>query len=146
MSVVAGHQLGLVGLIVRLDSFRLGGLRLRFVLACWFQRGLHDLRNPRQPKPFVQANRPFGTIAELDHGDEIVAVESADAAPLIAEADWQGLILDAPRGGGGFGYDPYFWLPDLGKTAAELTPAEKNRLSHRGKAMLALREQLAAAL
>jgi XTP/dITP diphosphohydrolase len=76
----------------------------------------------------------------------LVFVESADAEPLIAEADWQGFILDAPRGGGGFGYDPYFWLPDLGKTAAELAPLEKNRLSHRGKAMLALREQLAAAL
>ena len=71
-------------------------------------------------------------------------VESvADAQPLIAEADWQGFILDAPRGGGGFGYDPYFWLPDLNKTAAELTPAEKNRLSHRGNALRVLREQLA---
>ena len=75
----------------------------------------------------------------------LVFVESAaDAAPLIAEADWQGFILDAPRGGGGFGYDPYFWLPELGKTAAELPPLEKNRLSHRGKALRALREQLAA--
>jgi len=72
-------------------------------------------------------------------------VESvADAQPLIAEADWQGFILDAPRGGGGFGYDPYFWLPDLNQTAAELPAAEKNRLSHRGKAMRALRDQLAA--
>jgi XTP/dITP diphosphohydrolase len=52
--------------------------------------------------------------------------------------------LDAPRGGGGFGYDPYFWLPELNKTAAELPPAEKNRLSHRGKAMRTLREQLAS--
>lgn len=71
-------------------------------------------------------------------------VESAaDAAPLIAEAEWQGFILDAPRGGGGFGYDPFFWLPDFNKTAAELEPADKNRLSHRGKALRALREQLA---
>jgi XTP/dITP diphosphohydrolase len=74
----------------------------------------------------------------------LVFVESAaDAAPRIAEADWEGYILDAPRGGGGFGYDPYFWLPDLGKTAAELPAAEKNRLSHRGKALRALRDQLA---
>ena len=74
-------------------------------------------------------------------------VESAaDAAPLVAEADWQGFILDAPRGGGGFGYDPFFWLPDLDKTAAELEPADKNRLSHRGKALRALRDQLAAPL
>jgi XTP/dITP diphosphohydrolase len=75
----------------------------------------------------------------------LVWVESAtDAAPRIAEAEWEGVILDAPRGSGGFGYDPYFWLPDLGKTAAELPPPEKNRLSHRGKALRALRDQLAA--
>jgi XTP/dITP diphosphohydrolase len=75
----------------------------------------------------------------------LVFVENAsDAAPLVATADWEGVILDAPRGGGGFGYDPYFWLPDLEKTAAELPLSEKNRLSHRGKAMRALREQLAA--
>jgi XTP/dITP diphosphohydrolase len=77
----------------------------------------------------------------------LVLLKSAeDAAPLIAEADWEGFILDAPRGAGGFGYDPYFWLPELNQTAAELPPAEKNRLSHRGKAMRTLREQLAAAL
>ena len=77
----------------------------------------------------------------------LVFIESAaDAAPLIAEADWQGFILDAPRGAGGFGYDPYFWLPELSKTAAELPPSEKNRLSHRGKALRALRDQLAAQL
>jgi XTP/dITP diphosphohydrolase len=75
----------------------------------------------------------------------LVFVENAtDAAPLIAAADWEGFILDAPRGGGGFGYDPYFWLPELNQTAAELPAAEKNRLSHRGKALRALREQLVA--
>jgi XTP/dITP diphosphohydrolase len=75
----------------------------------------------------------------------LVFVEAAqDAAPLVAEAAWEGFILDAPRGAGGFGYDPYFWLPDLRKSAAELDPEEKNRLSHRGKAMRALRQQLAA--
>jgi XTP/dITP diphosphohydrolase len=75
----------------------------------------------------------------------LVFIECAgDSAPLVAEADWEGFILDAPRGSGGFGYDPYFWLPELHKTAAELPPAEKNRLSHRGKAMRALREQLAS--
>ena len=69
---------------------------------------------------------------------------AADALPLIAEGVWQGFILDSPRGSGGFGYDPYFWLPDLGRTAAELAPEEKNRLSHRGIAMRALRTQLLA--
>ncbi len=56
-----------------------------------------------------------------------------DAAPLIAEGVWEGLILDAPRGSGGFGYDPYFLLPELGADGgASSMPAAKNRLSHRG--------------
>ena len=67
-----------------------------------------------------------------------------DAAPLIAEGTWEGRILDAPRGSGGFGYDPYFWLPDLGATVAQLDLDEKNRLSHRGTAMRALRDLLTA--
>jgi XTP/dITP diphosphohydrolase len=75
----------------------------------------------------------------------LVFVRSAlDAAPVIAEGVWEGLILDAPRGSGGFGYDPYFFLPELGLTAAELDAAAKNRLSHRGIAMRALRDRLAA--
>jgi XTP/dITP diphosphohydrolase len=69
---------------------------------------------------------------------------AADSAPLIAEASWEGVILDAPRGSGGFGYDPYFWLPELGQTAAELPAEQKNALSHRGKAMRALRDRLQA--
>jgi XTP/dITP diphosphohydrolase len=74
----------------------------------------------------------------------LVYIEAAGARPQVAEATWEGVISETPRGTGGFGYDPYFWLPDLGKTAAELDPAEKNRLSHRGKAMRTLRELLAA--
>jgi XTP/dITP diphosphohydrolase len=67
-----------------------------------------------------------------------------DPAPLIAQGVWEGLILDAPRGVGGFGYDPYFWLPDLGLTAAQLDLEDKNRLSHRGIALRSLRDQMAA--
>ncbi len=62
--------------------------------------------------------------------------------PLIAEGLWEGVILDSPRGSGGFGYDPYFWLPELRQSAAELTTEDKNRLSHRGTALRALRAQL----
>ncbi|MDB6083776.1 MAG: non-canonical purine pyrophosphatase [Gammaproteobacteria bacterium] len=68
----------------------------------------------------------------------------SDSGPVIAEGVWEGYILDSPRGSAGFGYDPYFWLPELGMTAAELEPAEKNRRSHRGTALRALRAQLAA--
>ncbi|MGC1388141.1 MAG: RdgB/HAM1 family non-canonical purine NTP pyrophosphatase [Steroidobacteraceae bacterium] len=67
-----------------------------------------------------------------------------DPKPLTAEGVWEGYILDAPRGSGGFGYDPYFWLPALDRTAAELAPEEKNKRSHRGMALRSLREQLAA--
>jgi XTP/dITP diphosphohydrolase len=72
----------------------------------------------------------------------LVFLEADDAVPLVAEASWEGILLGAPRGSGGFGYDPFFWLPELAKTAAELSPEEKNRLSHRGKAMQALRDLL----
>jgi len=65
-----------------------------------------------------------------------------DPAPLLATARWDGVILREPRGSGGFGYDPHFYLSDLGCTAAELPAAQKNRLSHRGQAMAALLEQL----
>jgi XTP/dITP diphosphohydrolase len=61
---------------------------------------------------------------------------------LIAEAAWHGEIIDAPRGSGGFGYDPYFLLPDRGCTAAELDATEKNRISHRAKAIDSLLLQL----
>jgi len=67
-----------------------------------------------------------------------------DATPLTAEGEWEGLIVDAPRGSGGFGYDPHFWLPTLGMTVAELDPTEKNRLSHRAVALAALRALLVA--
>ena len=75
----------------------------------------------------------------------LAAVRSVgDPEPLIADARWQGVIIDAPRGSGGFGYDPLFLLPDLGKTAAELDPAEKNRISHRGQAMAELARKMAS--
>lgn len=75
----------------------------------------------------------------------IVLVRHADdPQPLIAEAEWHGEILLAPRGQGGFGYDPLFLIPESGKTAAELAPDEKNRISHRGKALALLAARLRA--
>jgi len=65
-----------------------------------------------------------------------------DPAPLLAQGVWEGYVLESPRGAGGFGYDPYFWLPELAATAAELEPERKNRLSHRGTALQALRTAL----
>jgi len=68
-----------------------------------------------------------------------------DPRPLIAEGVWRGEIARAPRGANGFGYDPLFFLPELGKTAAELAPAEKNRISHRALALRKLFDLLHAA-
>jgi XTP/dITP diphosphohydrolase len=65
-----------------------------------------------------------------------------DPSPIVCQASWEGRIIDTPRGVGGFGYDPIFELTDRGLTAAELSAEEKNRLSHRGKALSALLLQL----
>lgn len=73
----------------------------------------------------------------------LVAVQSAlDPEPLIADARWYGEVAHAPRGANGFGYDPLFWLPELGKTAAELSPEHKNRISHRALALGELARKL----
>ncbi len=73
----------------------------------------------------------------------IVLVNHADdPEPLIAEGRWRGEIIDTPRGDGGFGYDPYFFLPAFGKTAAELPADKKNAISHRGLALALLAEKL----
>ena len=74
------------------------------------------------------------TIVLLRHAD--------DPAPLIAEGHWHGRILHAPRGNNGFGYDPIFFDPVLGQGAGELDAAVKNRVSHRGQALMRLRELL----
>jgi XTP/dITP diphosphohydrolase len=65
-----------------------------------------------------------------------------DPAPIIVSGTWHGTILEAPRGKGGFGYDPLFFDPKLGASAAELSMAEKAQVSHRGKALKALIEEL----
>lgn len=65
-----------------------------------------------------------------------------DPQPVIVDGRWNGEIVAEARGQGGFGYDPHFWLPALGKCAAELAPDEKNALSHRGQALRALVEKL----
>ena len=61
-----------------------------------------------------------------------------DPQPLIADAIWNGQVIDEPRGQGGFGYDPHFYLPELGRSAAELSAQQKNSLSHRAQALAVL--------
>jgi XTP/dITP diphosphohydrolase len=65
-----------------------------------------------------------------------------DAQPLVASAQWRGSIARQPRGSGGFGYDPLFLPQGMTKTAAELAPEEKNRISHRGQALQKLLDLL----
>jgi XTP/dITP diphosphohydrolase len=69
----------------------------------------------------------YCVVVLMRHGD--------DPQPLIAEGMWQGELIEQPRGQNGFGYDPYFLVPDLRRTAAELEPGLKNLVSHRGKAL-----------
>jgi XTP/dITP diphosphohydrolase len=90
---------------------------------------MRDVPRARRTAHFV------AVIVLLRHAD--------DPQPLIAEGRWSGLILDAPRGDGGFGYDPVFLDPENNLSAAEFEPAVKNRLSHRGRALEALRQKLA---
>lgn len=91
-------------------------------------QALRGVPSERRTARFVSA------LAMLRHAE--------DPTPVIALGYWPGRILEAPRGSQGFGYDPLFLVPPLGKTSAELTPAVKNRLSHRGRAMRALLKQL----
>ncbi|TVR59962.1 MAG: RdgB/HAM1 family non-canonical purine NTP pyrophosphatase [Candidatus Competibacteraceae bacterium] len=67
----------------------------------------------------------------------------ADPTPLLCQGTWEGVITFAPRGANGFGYDPVFLVVEEGKTSAELEPAVKNRLSHRGQALAQLVRALA---
>ena len=94
--------------------------------------------------PEAQRSARFvSVLAFLRHAD--------DPQPIIAEGVWEGRILFAPRGDGGFGYDPVFFDPDVfgpgrGMGAAELDAALKNRISHRGRALALLRDKLSAAV
>jgi XTP/dITP diphosphohydrolase len=86
-------------------------------------------------------------IPEQRRGARFVAVvvflrHADDPLPIIAEAQWHGRILEQPRGKGGFGYDPVFYDPQLGLAAAELPESVKDRYSHRGLALAALRRSL----
>jgi XTP/dITP diphosphohydrolase len=91
------------------------------------------LENTRAAQP----NRHAWDVALL------VLVRSADdPQPLIGEGIWHGEIVDEPQGANGFGYDPYFYLPEQGMTAAAMAPEEKNRISHRARALQALLEKL----
>lgn len=94
-----------------------------------------DLQPVRDQQPNAPITGMFVCILALvRHAD--------DPLPIIAQGLWQGEILQAPHGDGGFGYDPLFWLPDLQASAASLSAADKNSISHRGQAIQQLLAQL----
>jgi len=111
--------------------------------------GIHSARYAGEPKSDERNNQKL--VAALSNQSNrsahyycvIVLVRHADdPQPIIADGAWHGEIIAQPRGSGGFGYDPYFYLPQLGKTSAELPLEQKNRISHRGQALARLVEMI----
>ncbi|MCL4800193.1 MAG: RdgB/HAM1 family non-canonical purine NTP pyrophosphatase [Burkholderiales bacterium] len=112
------------------------------VAALGGEPGVHSARFAGDPRSDERNN---ARLVELLSGEAdrsahyycvvVLVRHAADPEPLIAEGRWHGEVADTPRGGGGFGYDPYFHVPELGLRAAELDPQTKNAISHRGKAL-----------
>ncbi|MEN3067461.1 RdgB/HAM1 family non-canonical purine NTP pyrophosphatase [Uliginosibacterium sediminicola] len=112
--------------------------------------GVYSARFAGEPKSDARNNALLieKLAAHADKGAHYVCVlvfvrAANDPQPLIAEGEWHGEIIDTPRGEGGFGYDPYFLLPEFGLTAAELSAERKNAISHRGLACARLLDRLA---
>lgn len=89
---------------------------------------LADVPEPRRSAQF------HCVLVYLRHAD--------DPTPIICHGRWPGRILTEPRGHGGFGYDPVFWVPEQGCSAAELSREQKGRISHRGRALRQLLDHL----
>jgi len=114
--------------------------------------GVQSARYAGEPKSDARNNEK---LLEVMQGIEdrrahyycvLVLVRHADdPQPLIAEGEWVGEIAHEERGDGGFGYDPLFWLPELGKMSAELSRDEKAQISHRAKALGILLQRLGIA-
>ena len=95
---------------------------------CCHEKNVAKLLDKMQGLPAAKRGAAFICV--------IVALNSAtDPLPIITEGSWRGLIAEAPKGDGGFAYDPIFYLPEHGLTSAELTSDEKNEQSHRGLAV-----------
>ena len=112
--------------------------------------GVHSARYAGDPKDDRANNRKLiAALRDVPPEKRTArfrcAMALAQAGRILAESRGvvEGVIVDEPRGENGFGYDPHFFVPRLGKTMAELPPAQKNALSHRGKALRAMLEQIA---
>lgn len=111
--------------------------------------GVHSARYAGEPRSDARNNRKLiamlhGVANRRAHYYCVMVYLRApdDPQPLIGEGRWHGEIIDTPRGDGGFGYDPYFLVPEFGQTGAELDLDTKNRLSHRGQALRELADKL----
>jgi XTP/dITP diphosphohydrolase len=111
--------------------------------------GVHSARYAGEPKSDARNNALLvERLANVEdrsayfYSVVVIVRHAEDPRPLIADGEWHGTILDAPRGDSGFGYDPLFYVPELEQTAAELDPPLKNTLSHRGAAMRHLLDRL----
>jgi len=111
--------------------------------------GVHSARFAGEPKSDDRNNallveRLRGSADRSAHYTCVMVLvrHAEDPEPIIADGRWHGEVIETPRGAGGFGYDPYFLVPAYGRTVAELTPDEKNAVSHRGVALRRLLELL----
>lgn len=115
--------------------------------------GVHSARYAGRAHDYAANNRKLvaavaGVPLEQRTARFRCAIVLARAGTVLAETNGavEGLIVDQPRGSGGFGYDPHFLLPDRGQTMAELSADEKNALSHRGQALRAMLPRIAEVL
>ncbi|MFN7095173.1 MAG: RdgB/HAM1 family non-canonical purine NTP pyrophosphatase [Burkholderiales bacterium] len=104
--------------------------------------GIYSARYAGEPKSDTSNNlkllqdlAPFADKSAYYYCALVLIRQPLDPQPIIAEGTLTGLIINAPRGSSGFGYDPYFYLPEYHQTAAEIPPALKNQISHRGQAI-----------
>ncbi len=109
--------------------------------------GIYSARYAGEPKSDQRNNEKLlAALSECAEGQRtarywcvlVYLRHAEDPVPVIVQRSWEGEVLAHPRGEGGFGYDPLFWLPDQGMSVAELPSETKNRLSHRGRALHAL--------
>ena len=102
------------------------------------REGTREERDARNNTKLVAALRDREDRAAFYYCVLVLTRSPADPTPLVAEGRWHGTIATAPRGSNGFGYDPYFLPRGGSRTAAEMPADEKNRVSHRGRALEAL--------
>ncbi|MGQ7246238.1 RdgB/HAM1 family non-canonical purine NTP pyrophosphatase [Halomonas sp. V046] len=115
------------------------------------QPGIYSARYAGEPRSDERNNaKLLKALRETPEGQRrarywcvlVLLRHAEDPVPVIVQKSWCGEILAHPRGEGGFGYDPLFWVPEHGMSAAQMSGDEKNRLSHRGRALQALLEEL----